>query len=447
MGTKTSMEIQLSSGEMVTLPEREEFYRYLTACQAGMLDHDEQTILREANILVVGCGGVGSNVTAGLVRAGAESLMLTDDRDCDLAHLGRVAAGLRGLGRNRAIVAAELSHDVNPFAQISTEPAGVTPETVEGLVNFSDIIIDALGIETPDEFEARFLLHQEAKRQRIPVISGFDIADSGWVVVYDYREARREVLDGAFTKLDLEGGLAQNPIPIIGRMISLSRAPVEMIREAERVLAGQRDELSRLASAANLAGALVCRVAIDLLLDRPIRHTIAVDLEEATRPNGVGLRRAGRKLIALYSLQRKLRQRRREGRLGVFSPLDDEVFHELKPYMDEHIYEAGSVIVRQGDPAEDFFVILEGRVQIEHEEEDGSYIVVAELGPGDYFGEMALLSDSPRGASVVVSQRCRVLVLSRGAFEIYLEESAPAASRVREAALTRQHENQTTFLL
>jgi CRP-like cAMP-binding protein len=91
----------------------------------------------------------------------------------------------------------------------------------------------------------------------------------------------------------------------------------------------------------------------------------------------------------------------------------------------------------------------------EHEEHDApddfdyepisTYTVIADLGPGDFFGEMALLSDAPRNASVVVTERCQVLALSRGAFNLYLEESQPAFQRLREIALARRYENQETY--
>src|SRR5690606_12655564 len=129
---------------------------------------------------------------------------------------------------------------------------------------------------------------------------------------------------------------------------------------------------------------------------------------------------------------------------------DDEAFQGLRAYMEERTYEAGSVIVRQGDPADEFFVIVEGRVNVEYEERDeqgevADYTVIAELGPGDYFGEMALLADTPRAASVVVAERCQVLALSRGAFEIYLEESGAAAHKVRGEALARLRENRAVI--
>lgn len=109
--------------------------------------------------------------------------------------------------------------------------------------------------------------------------------------------------------------------------------------------------------------------------------------------------------------------------------------------MDVRTYEPESVILRQGEPPSEFFTIISGQVRIEYENDDGTeFEVVAELGPGDYFGEIALLADCPRIASAVVAQRCDVYVLSRNAFEIYLQESPIAAARIRALAQTRQDE-------
>jgi CRP/FNR family transcriptional regulator, cyclic AMP receptor protein len=74
-------------------------------------------------------------------------------------------------------------------------------------------------------------------------------------------------------------------------------------------------------------------------------------------------------------------------------------------------YRAGAVIVRQGDTSMSFYVILAGRVQIERASEAGATVPIAELGPGSFFGEMGLIDDLPRAATVtaVAPTECALL--------------------------------------
>lgn len=445
------MDVELSNGKRVDLPEHDEFYQLLTQSSAGLIEDDEQHALRHARLLIAGCGAVGANVAVNLVRAGGEHLTLVDPKTCDLAHLSRMAIDLRALDRNRAEVIAERVHDINPYAAVTVIDEPITETSCGELLHEIDIAIDTLGIETNGDLQARFALHSAAKARHIPVISGFDVATSGWVLVYDYRNDDQQVLDGSYCADNLDPAEAADQIEILTRMISLSQVPIEMIREAERILTGQSDQLPRLGFSGQLTSAIICHTLLDVLFERPVRRAISLDLASAVRPPAATLKLAGRRLVELYGLRRQLRERRRRNRVGVFSPLDDEVFKELRPYMEERVYETGSVIIRQGDTADEFFVIVDGQVTVEHEEhrfspdgqeEESEFTVIAELGPGDYFGEMALLTDSPRAASVVVKERCTLLVLSRGAFEMYLEESRLAAKRVAHAALSRRRANE-----
>ena len=447
----------------MTLPEHQSFYRLLTNANGGLISDDEQELLRSAGILVADCGAVGSQVAETLTRAGAEWLTLVDHQPCGYSHLGRMAIDLRALEQNRAEALASRLSDINPYATVNAVPAGITLQNVESLVGQADVIIDALGIRATEDFQARIRLHATANEHQVPVISGFDIASAGWVIIYDYRDAGQHTLDGSVSLEELEHLGELDQIQVLTRMISLSKAPIEVVRETERLLTGQSAQLARLGYAAQLVAALINQVLLDVLLEQPVRRVISIDLAAAARPSGSGLKLAAKRRVELYSLRRRLANRRKKGRVGVFSPLDDEVFRELKPYMEERFYETGSVIVRQGDPSHEFFVILEGKVQIEREDPQAldaedtrelralgispeeRFAIIADLGPGDYFGEMGLLRDVSRTASVVVSERARVLMLSRGAFELYLDESGPAKRRLREMAMTRDQENQTQF--
>jgi CRP/FNR family cyclic AMP-dependent transcriptional regulator len=84
----------------------------------------------------------------------------------------------------------------------------------------------------------------------------------------------------------------------------------------------------------------------------------------------------------------------------------------------------GQVLARQGDTGGEFFVIVEGTAEATI---DG--VPIAELGPGQFFGEMALLDRGPRVATVVARSSMLLLVLSGREFDGLIEESIPSVSR------------------
>lgn len=102
---------------------------------------------------------------------------------------------------------------------------------------------------------------------------------------------------------------------------------------------------------------------------------------------------------------------------------------------DEQTFEAGTVIVEQGATGVEFFLILEGEAIVRRNGRK-----TATLTAGNYFGELALLSQAPRNASVVASTDMRVLVIRQRQFKGLLDEVpginhkllASMAERIRE---------------
>jgi CRP-like cAMP-binding protein len=100
--------------------------------------------------------------------------------------------------------------------------------------------------------------------------------------------------------------------------------------------------------------------------------------------------------------------------------------HELADIVaiaDEIDIPEGRVLIQEGELGRDFYVILDGTVAVE---KDGA--VVTTLGTGDYVGEIALLENSPRNATVTATTAVRALVVSGRAFWSLLD-SAPALQR------------------
>lgn len=412
------------------------FYEALTARNRGLVSEDQQAGLRRASILVAGCGGVGGAAVEPLVRAGVGSIILADNGRYLLEDAGREAVRIQDIGRYKATVFAERMSDINPFLQIRVDTDGVTSDNVSTLVDDADLIIDGISTTDVAALNAKFDLHLAAHKQRTPVISGYDVAGTLWTAVYDYRDDDARLFDGLVTEAEVA---ELNPIGFMSRLFSSVKIPIEMLPEFERQMTGQSIAPPALGYTTLLFGALSVRLAFEMLTDHPVRRSVVIDVPSLVRPTRDRLKVAGRRLAMLYMVNHRLKGLQRSGRLGVYSPLDDEVFAELRDYMEERVWESGSVIVRQGEPGRDFFVIVEGQVQVEREfnDEEREPEIIARLGVGQFFGELSLLTDQPRNASVVASTRCKVLSLSRDAFETYLNESATARHRLEEISRTR----------
>jgi CRP-like cAMP-binding protein len=78
---------------------------------------------------------------------------------------------------------------------------------------------------------------------------------------------------------------------------------------------------------------------------------------------------------------------------------------------DEIDVEAGAVLARQGDFGHEFFVIIDGTAEVLRGDEP-----IAELGPGEFFGEMALIDDDRRNATVRALSPMKLLVMTRNSF-------------------------------
>jgi CRP-like cAMP-binding protein len=83
----------------------------------------------------------------------------------------------------------------------------------------------------------------------------------------------------------------------------------------------------------------------------------------------------------------------------------------------EESYRLGNVIFKEGSSGGALYLILEGKVRISREVSGMGEEALAVLGPGDAFGEMALIDDFPRSADARVHERCRLLVISKDALE------------------------------
>jgi ATP-binding cassette subfamily B protein len=121
----------------------------------------------------------------------------------------------------------------------------------------------------------------------------------------------------------------------------------------------------------------------------------------------------------------------------LFRFLPDEHFEKLLPLLQEEEYEFGDILVRQGDPADAFYVLLSGRARVVKVDQNGNEIVLATLKPGDSFGEAALAEGGTRSATVRCSTTVKVLRLNRADFLELAEEVSELKHHVEMTARHR----------
>jgi CRP/FNR family cyclic AMP-dependent transcriptional regulator len=118
--------------------------------------------------------------------------------------------------------------------------------------------------------------------------------------------------------------------------------------------------------------------------------------------------------------------------VGFFSGLSKKELGKLAQWADEVSVSAGQALATEGEFAHEFFVIEEGSAEVS---KDGERI--AELGPGEFFGEIGLLETERRTASVVATTPMELIVMFQREFKQMEQEMPAVADRIRTAIRAR----------
>jgi CRP-like cAMP-binding protein len=119
-------------------------------------------------------------------------------------------------------------------------------------------------------------------------------------------------------------------------------------------------------------------------------------------------------------------------RIPLFSGFDNRRLERLGMLADGVDVPAGKVLMRQGDTGVDMMIIVSGSVSVER---DGNRLNT--LGPGDFFGEIALLDGGPRTATVTSEEPTRLLVITHRDFHSMMDEFPEVADQVLNALANR----------
>lgn len=119
--------------------------------------------------------------------------------------------------------------------------------------------------------------------------------------------------------------------------------------------------------------------------------------------------------------------------LPLFESVSEDELEKIAPFVSEVSVSAGKHLVEEGDYAYEFMAIEDGTAEVRRGGE-----TLAELGPGDFFGEIGLIESDRRNATVVATASMRLITLDQWDMR-RLEKAIPAAAaKIREAARARQ---------
>ena len=117
-------------------------------------------------------------------------------------------------------------------------------------------------------------------------------------------------------------------------------------------------------------------------------------------------------------------------RVPLFSTFSEQQLSAVLAYVQHRRYPRNALIVRAGDETDALYIILAGRVKVLIQDDEGHEVILSTLGPHDFFGEMGLLDEQPRSASVETLEPCEMLRLSKAGFVTCMKDNFDLAMRI-----------------
>ena len=111
------------------------------------------------------------------------------------------------------------------------------------------------------------------------------------------------------------------------------------------------------------------------------------------------------------------------GNVPLFAGLDEDQLRELVRTVERKSFGRSATIIRAGDTTDSLYVVISGRLKVLMGDAQGREVILSILGPGEYFGEMGLLDDSPRSATVTTLEPCELLRISKAEFNRSLSKN------------------------
>ncbi len=124
----------------------------------------------------------------------------------------------------------------------------------------------------------------------------------------------------------------------------------------------------------------------------------------------------------------------------LFSDLEEQELERLSRVAVRRRAGRGDQVVRSGESADALLILLTGRAKVSNFDEEGREIILAWLGPGEFFGEMGLIDGSARSASVVAVENCELLAIGKQEFQRCMQDNFQVAQKLMQILVRRLRE-------
>lgn len=126
-------------------------------------------------------------------------------------------------------------------------------------------------------------------------------------------------------------------------------------------------------------------------------------------------------------------------KVALFNNLSTEDLNIIYQHSVIRNYKRNSVIVNKGDDTSSLFIIIEGTLNAYIDDSQGKELILARMESGDSFGELSLLSDSSRSASVIATTSCKLAMISKPVFMECLKNEPSIAFNIIQSLIEKVH--------
>ena len=121
----------------------------------------------------------------------------------------------------------------------------------------------------------------------------------------------------------------------------------------------------------------------------------------------------------------------------LFASFPEDQLRMLTAVITRRSLPRSTTVMASGDPTDSLYIVLSGRLKVMMSDAEGKEVILSILGPGEFFGEMGLIDDAPRSASVVSIEPCEVLSIAKRDFKKCLAENFEMAQAVMRGLVRR----------